>query len=142
MNLFIYFFCISDRYKTEEICDKIISDDSFSLRYLPEQYKAQQLCDETADDFLPTLDVVPDWFVTSKVIKKLFTTLYADENILMKILVMLFLIVMKWVFLTKILTALTLTIIILMKMILVLLFMSEIWLGILNLKNTKHIKKI
>ena len=33
------------------------------------------------DDFLPTLYFVPDWFVTSKMIKKLFTALYANENI-------------------------------------------------------------
>ena len=30
---------------------------------------------------------------------------------------------------------------IMMKMILKLLFTSELWLGILNLKNTKHLKK-
>ena len=29
-----------------------------------------------------------------------------------------------------------------MKMILILLFMSDFWLGIINLKNAKHIKKI
>ena len=40
------------------------------------------MCDETVDDFLPTLYFVPDWFVTSKMIKKLFTALYANENIL------------------------------------------------------------
>ena len=26
--------------------------------------------------------IIPDWFVTSKMIKELFTALYADENIL------------------------------------------------------------
>ena len=30
---------------------------------------------------------------------------------------------------------------ILMKVILILLFLSDLWLGIVNLKNTKHIKK-
>ena len=59
------------------------------------------MCGKPVDDFLQTLNFVPDWFVTSKMIKKLFTTLYADEIILylMKILVMLYLVVMKWVFL-------------------------------------------
>ena len=28
------------------------------------------------------MNLVPNWFVTSKMIKQLFTTLYADENIL------------------------------------------------------------
>ena len=40
------------------------------------------MCDKAVDDFLPTLNFVPDWFVTSKMIKKLFTALHADENIL------------------------------------------------------------
>ena len=31
--------------------------------------------------------------------------------------------------------------IILMKMILILLFMSDFWLGVVKLKNTKHLKK-
>ena len=34
------------------------------------------------DDCLAASEFVPDWFVTSKMIKKLFTDLYADENIL------------------------------------------------------------
>ena len=40
------------------------------------------MCDEDADDFLPTLNFVPYQFVTSKMIKKFFTALYPDENIL------------------------------------------------------------
>ena len=27
------------------------------------------------------MKLIPDWFVTSKMIKKLYTTLYADENV-------------------------------------------------------------
>ena len=62
--------------------DKIISDDPFSLGYVPDQYKTQQMCDKAVDDCLAALKFVPYWFVTSKMIKKLFTALYADQNIL------------------------------------------------------------
>ena len=64
------------------MCDKIISDNPFLSRYVPDQYKTQQLCDKTVDDCLVALKFVPDWFVTSKIIKKLFTALHAHENIL------------------------------------------------------------
>ena len=64
------------------MCNKIISDDPFSLRYVFDQYKTQQMCDEAVDDCLAALKFVSDWFVTSKMIKKLFTALYANENIL------------------------------------------------------------
>ena len=40
------------------------------------------MCDEAVDDSLATLKLIPDRFVTSKMIKNLFTALYADENIL------------------------------------------------------------
>ena len=40
------------------------------------------MCDKVVDDCLASLKFVPDWLVTSKMIKELFTTLYADQNIL------------------------------------------------------------
>ena len=62
--------------------DRIISDNSFSIRYVPDQYKTQKMCDKAVDDCLATLKFAPDWFITSKMIKILFTALSADENIL------------------------------------------------------------
>ena len=52
------------------MCNSIISEDPFSIRYVPGQYKTQQMCDKAVDDCLATLKLVPDWFVTSKMIKK------------------------------------------------------------------------
>ena len=40
------------------------------------------MCDKAVDYFLPALKFVHDWFVTSKMIKKLFTALYTNDNIL------------------------------------------------------------
>ena len=39
-------------------------------------------CDEAVDDSVATLKLIPDWFIKSKKIKKIFTALHADENIL------------------------------------------------------------
>ena len=36
---------------------------------------------DSSYDIIAALKLIPDWFVTSKIIKKLFTALYADENI-------------------------------------------------------------
>ena len=63
------------------MCNSIIPEDPFSIRYVPDQHKNQQMCDKV-DDCLAPSKFVPDWFVTSKMIKNLFTALYADENIL------------------------------------------------------------
>ena len=40
------------------------------------------MCDKAVDDSLAALKLTPDWFVTSKMVKILFTAIYADENIL------------------------------------------------------------
>ena len=40
------------------------------------------MCDEAVDGSLAAWKLIPKWFVTSKMIKELFTALYADENIL------------------------------------------------------------
>ena len=46
-----------------------------------DQYKTQQIYDGSVDDCLAAIKFVPDWSVTSKMIKILFTAFYADENI-------------------------------------------------------------
>ena len=38
--------------------------------------------DKVVVDFLPALKFVPNWFVTSKMIKKLHNTLFTDDDIL------------------------------------------------------------
>ena len=40
------------------------------------------MCYKAVADFLPALKFIPDWFVASKIIKELFTALNVDENIL------------------------------------------------------------
>ena len=57
----------------------------------------QEMCDKAID----ALKFVPDWFVKSKMNKKLHTALYADDYVLflMKILVMSHFAVKVWVFL-------------------------------------------
>ena len=59
------------------------------------------MCDKAVDDFLPILNFVLNLFVGSRVIKKVFTALYADENILYvdEGFGKFYLIVRKWVFL-------------------------------------------
>ena len=40
------------------------------------------MCGEAVDDSLAALKLIPDWLVTSKLIKKLYTALYTYKNIL------------------------------------------------------------
>ena len=69
MGLFV-FVSISDWYKTQEICDRVVSEDPFLIVYCPNRYNTQRMCDEAIDDCLAALKFIPDWFVASKILKK------------------------------------------------------------------------
>ena len=60
--LFLHFFYISDCFQTQDMCDIIVFDNPFSIRYVPDQYKTQQMCDKAVDDYLASLKFVADWF--------------------------------------------------------------------------------
>ena len=79
---FFVFYSIPDQYKTQELCYIVIPEDPSLIVYCPDKYKTQRMRDEAVEDCLAALRLVSDWFVTSEMIKKLFTALYADENIL------------------------------------------------------------
>ena len=49
--------------------------------HCPYKYITKEMCDEAINDSLAALKLIPDQFVTSKMVRKLFTALYADENI-------------------------------------------------------------
>ena len=127
------------------MCGKVASENPFLMVHCPDKYKTQKRCDKAVDYSLPALKLTLDWFVTSKMIKKLYTALYGDENILyfdkdsgnvvfscneMGILNI-------DLYILRILILIT----ILMKMILILLFLLDFWVGILNLENVKILKK-
>ena len=40
------------------------------------------MCNKAVDESLAALKLIPDWFVTSKMIKECFNALYADAYIL------------------------------------------------------------
>ena len=60
----------------------VVSLCAFSIIYCPEKYKTQRMCDEVFDDSLAPLKLISDLLVTSKMIKKLDTALYADDGLL------------------------------------------------------------
>ena len=57
----------------QEVCDRVVSEDLFLIVYYPDKCKSQIMCDKAVDDSLAGLNLIPDWFVTSKMIKKHFT---------------------------------------------------------------------
>ena len=68
--------------KTQEICDLTFSLYPFLIVYCPDKYVTRKMCDEIVDDSLAAVKLIPDWFVRSKMIKTLYTALYADIGLL------------------------------------------------------------
>ena len=73
---------IPDQYKTQEICDIVVFLYPLLIVHFPDKYMTQCMGDEAVDDPLVTLKLIPDWFVTSKMMKKLYTVLYAVDALL------------------------------------------------------------
>ena len=44
--------CVPDCYKTQEMCENVVSEDPFMLVYCSNKYKNQRICDEAFDDSL------------------------------------------------------------------------------------------
>ena len=59
---------------------KAVSEESFMLKNCHDKYKTQEICDEAVGDFLPALKFIPYWFVTNKMIKN-FILLYSQMTI-------------------------------------------------------------
>ena len=81
----VYFFVfdsIPDQYKTQEICDIVISLYPFLIVYCPDKNKTQKMCDEAVDDCLAALKLILDWFFTSKMLENLDNALHANDDIL------------------------------------------------------------
>ena len=36
---------VPNRYMTQEMCDKVVSEEPFMLRYCVDRYKTQEICD-------------------------------------------------------------------------------------------------
>ena len=54
---------------------------SFYIAYSHDRHKTQIMCDAPVDDVVALSKVISDSFVTSNVVKKLYTALYSDNNI-------------------------------------------------------------
>ena len=99
--MFFVFFSIPDQYKTQEVCDKVVSEYTFLTVYCPDKYKTQRRSDEAVHDSLAAPKLIPDWFVTVKCLKNVIL-LYMQmkmHSTLTKILVMSYFLVMEWVLL-------------------------------------------
>ena len=44
---------------TQEICDRVISEDFSMLVYCPDKYRTQRMCDDGVDYCLATLKFIP-----------------------------------------------------------------------------------
>ena len=66
---FFVFDSILDWYKTQEMCDRVVSEDPFIFVYCPDKYVIQKMSDKAVDYSLATLKLIPDWLISNKMIK-------------------------------------------------------------------------
>ena len=59
--MFFLFDCIPDQYKTQEICNLVVSVYPFLIVYCPEKSIIQKVCDKDVDDSLAAMKLIPEW---------------------------------------------------------------------------------
>ena len=62
---------VLDQYKTQQMCDIVISENGRTLNSLPGCYNNKQLSDKAVDNYLHALEFVPDCYMTQKCVIKL-----------------------------------------------------------------------
>ena len=113
------------------------------LKYCLDRYKTQEMCNK-AVVYLPVLKFVPDWVVTNKMIEKLDDVLFSNDDIVFvnedpdNVIIFSDELGLNTIYVNNI----NLDDDILVKMILKLLFMLDLWLGVINMINVRHVKKI
>ena len=56
IDVFFVFDSIPDWYKTQEMCDRVVSEDLFLIKHCPDK-ETQRMCDEAIDDCLVALKI-------------------------------------------------------------------------------------
>ena len=72
-----YFFLIPNRFKTQEMCIKVVEVDLWQLEHTPDLFKTQGICNKAVRDYLFSLHFVLDQFVTQQQID----IWYGDDNV-------------------------------------------------------------
>ena len=57
---------VPDQYKIQEICDKVVEEDSWLLKYVPDNFKKQKMCNKAVKEGPWLQRYVPDNFKRQK----------------------------------------------------------------------------
>ena len=63
------------------MCDKVVSEEPFMLRYCLNSYKTQEMCTKAVNACLLALKFFPDWFVTNKMLEKRDNVVFFNGDI-------------------------------------------------------------
>ena len=71
---------VPGQFKTQKICDTVVSKEPFMLKCCPDKCKTQWICDKAVDFYLITLKFIADWFVTNKMLEKLDNSWFSNSD--------------------------------------------------------------
>ena len=74
------FDSILDWYNTQKMRHSHVSEDPFTIAYIPNRYKTQRMCEKVVDDCVAALKLIPDWFITIKMLEKFYNALHASRS--------------------------------------------------------------
>ena len=63
------------------MCNKVVFEERFVLKYFLQRDEIQKLCDKTVDVCISALKFIPDWFVTNKMLQKVDDAVFSNDDI-------------------------------------------------------------
>ena len=74
---------VPDQYIIRWLCDKVVFEDSFIVKFCHDKYETQKIYDKAVDSYLLALKLVPDWFLSNNMIEKPDNVLFYDNYIVL-----------------------------------------------------------
>ena len=57
---------VSDQYKTQKICNKVITENFGVLKFIPDYYRNQKKCDKAVNNYFYALELMPNCYKTKR----------------------------------------------------------------------------
>ena len=67
---------LPDRYKTQQMFDKVVLENDETLKSVPDCNKNQEMCNKAVDNYPHALEFVPECYKTKKFVIKLLILIF------------------------------------------------------------------
>ena len=69
-------WCIPEKFKTREMCDKIVEKSPNFIKYIPDYFITREMCNKAFEKNPRNIYHIPDYFITEEMYKQYSVEIY------------------------------------------------------------------